>query len=545
MSKVAYYLQEHLLGEVMTSSDAKKYFSTDNSIFSMEPLLVVYPRNENDIRKTARFTWQLAERGKNIPITARGSGTDQTGAAIGSGIIMAFSAHLYRILEFDPKSGSVKVEPGINFGKLQQSLHTHGRFLPPAPASAEYSTVGGAVSNNSSGANLIKYGGLRNFVSKLRLVLANGEVVETGRLSAKELNKKLGLTTFEGEIYRNLDTLIEEEIEVIRQQDIPVDKNNAGYNLIDIKRKDGSFDLTPLIIGSQGTLGIVSEIEALTEVYNPETTLLMASCDSLEQLQNIVSEIKDLAELASAIEVVDGNLLNEAITVNPNVFKDIIDKPFPSFMIFIEYDILNDRIMKKIIKKANKILDKHASNIVIEYDKADQEKLWKIRDVSSYIVSHNNGSSRSVPVIGNGAVPIKHLSEYIKGLYQIFEKSTISPAIWGHAGSGIIHVQPRLDIAQVGDRQKIFKLIDEYVELVKSLDGTLSAEGNDGRLMTPSLSFFYSPELLEVFKKVKDIFDPYNLLNPGVKFDTTIDDLKVLLRKDYDLSNLYNHLPRN
>ncbi len=545
MSKVAYYLQEHLLGEVMTSTDAKKYFSTDNSILSIQPLLIVYPRNENDIRKSARFTWQLAERGKIIPITARGSGTDQTGAAIGTGIIMVFSAHLHRILEFDPKSGLVKIEPGINFGKLQQSLHTHGRFLPPAPSSAEYSTVGGAVSNNSSGANLIKYGGLRNFVSKLRLVLANGEVIETGRLSAKELNKKLGLTTFEGEIYRNLDTLIEEEIEVIRQQDLVIDKNNAGYDLIDIKRRDGSFDLTPLIIGSQGTLGIVSQIDTLTEIHNPETVLLVASCDSLEQLQNIVTEIKELSELASAIEVVDGNLLNEAASINPNVFKDIIEKPYPSFMIFIEYDIPSDRAMKKIIKKANKILDKHASNIMIEYEKVDQEKLWKIRDVSSYIVSHNNGLSRSVPLIGNGSVPVKHLAEYIKGLYQIFEKSTISPAIWGHAGSGIIHVQPRLDVAQVGDRQKIFKLIDEYVELVKSLDGTISSEGNDGRLMTPALSSFYSPELLELFKKVKDIFDPYKLLNPGVKFDTTTDDLKILLRNDYELSNLYNHLPRN
>ena len=128
MSKVAFYLQEHLLGEVMTSTDAKKYFSTDSGMFSIEPLLVVYPRNENDVRKTARFAWQLAERGKVIPITARGSGTDQTGAAIGSGMIMAFTAHMYRILEFDSKSGSIKLEPGINFGKLQQTLHTHGRI---------------------------------------------------------------------------------------------------------------------------------------------------------------------------------------------------------------------------------------------------------------------------------------------------------------------------------------------------------------------------------------------------------------------------------
>src|ERR1700722_1231051 len=111
MSKVAHYLQDHVLGEVMTSVDARRYFSTDGSILAIAPGVIMYPRNENDVRKTARFCWQLAERGRIIPITARGSGTDQAGAAIGSGIILAFPAHLNRILEFDAKSGVVVVEP--------------------------------------------------------------------------------------------------------------------------------------------------------------------------------------------------------------------------------------------------------------------------------------------------------------------------------------------------------------------------------------------------------------------------------------------------
>lgn len=135
MSKVAHYLQEHLVGEVITSADARRYFATDHSIFTLTPALVVYPRNENDVRKTTRFTWQLAERGRVIPITARGAGTDQSGAALGSGIILAFPAHMNKILELDPKSGSVAVQPGVNYGKLQQTLFTHGRFLPPFPPS--------------------------------------------------------------------------------------------------------------------------------------------------------------------------------------------------------------------------------------------------------------------------------------------------------------------------------------------------------------------------------------------------------------------------
>src|SRR3990167_5041036 len=127
--KAAHYLQEHLTGEVLTSVDARRYFSTDGSVFSLMPSLVVYPQNENDVRKAARFSWQLAERGRRIPITARGSGTDQSGGALGDGIMLVFPAHMNRILELDSKTGVVVIEPGINYGKLQQTLHTHSRFL--------------------------------------------------------------------------------------------------------------------------------------------------------------------------------------------------------------------------------------------------------------------------------------------------------------------------------------------------------------------------------------------------------------------------------
>src|SRR5690349_15461033 len=294
MSKVAHYLQEHLVGEVMTSADARRYFATDGSILTVAPALVAYPRNENDVRKTARFTWQLAERGRVIPITARGAGTDQSGAAMGTGIILAFPAHMHRILELDDKSGVVTVEPGANYGKLQQTLHTHDRFLPPYPASMEYSTIGGAVANNSSGEKSVKYGATRDFVKSLRVVLANGEVIETGRLSKRDLNKKLGLATFEGEIYRALDAMLDEHQGLLDKASLNVTKNSAGYFLHDVKRSDGSIDLTPLFVGSQGTLGIITEVTLETEAYNPMTTLLMAGFDDIEKAQNAILELRTL-----------------------------------------------------------------------------------------------------------------------------------------------------------------------------------------------------------------------------------------------------------
>ena len=362
MSKVAHYLQEHLVGEVMTSTDARRYFATDASILQLAPAIVVYPRNENDVRKAARFTWQLAERGRIIPITARGSGTDQAGAALGGGIMLVFPAHMNRILELDSKASTVTVEPGINYGKLQQALQTHGRFLPPYPASMEYSTVGGAVANNAAGEKTIKYGDTSKYVQGLRVVLANGEVIETRRLSKKELSKKLGLATFEGEIYRSIDTLLEEQWVLVERLQLSTVRNNAGYNLADIRRKDGSFDLTPLFVGSQGTLGIVTEAVLSTEPHNPQTTLMMATFDSLEYLHQAVLELREMSDPPSAMEFIDGPALEQVSQLNPNQLKEVIEAPYPKAVLLVEFDN-GERQLKKVIKRADKVFEQYATGV--------------------------------------------------------------------------------------------------------------------------------------------------------------------------------------
>lgn len=544
MSKVAHYLQEHLQGEVMTSTDARRYFATDGSIFQLAPALIAYPRVENDVRKTCRFSWQLAERGRVIPITARGSGTDHTGAALGSGIMLVFPAHMNRILEIDTKTNTVTVEPGINYAKLQQTLHTHGRFLPPYPASLEYSTVGGAIANNVSGEKSVKYGDTLAYVNSLRVVLANGEVVQTGRLSKKELSKKMGLATFEGEIYRSVDTLLEEQHELVAQLQRDVPKNNAGYNLLDIKHKDGSFDLTPLIVGSQGTLGIITEAVLKTEIHNPQTTVAMAKFDSLEHVQQAVTELKELPDPPSAIELINDGVLKQIYDLNPNQIKDSIQPPFPLVTLFVEFDS-GDRAVKKILKKVNKIFENLAQDYEISDDPERQQQFWQLRQSTGALISHNEGSQRAVPIIDDAAVPVDRLREYIEGMAHILEGNNLPAAIWGQAGEGNLHMQPRLNVGQVGDRQKAFRLLEEHQRLVLKLGGTLSAAAGDGRLKTPYLETMYGPEQYGLFQKIKQIFDPYGTLNPGVKFGTSLDDLKAMVRPEYELAHLYDHLPRS
>jgi FAD/FMN-containing dehydrogenase len=545
VSKVGHYLQEHLLGEVISSTDARRHFATDGSIFAMAPALVVYPQNENDVRKVARFSWQLAERNRVVSITARGSGTDLGGAAIGSGISLVFPAHMNRIVELDGKTGHVTVEPGINYGKLQQALMTHGRFLPPAPASLEYSTVGGAVANNASGEKSVKYGDTRSYVKSLRAVLANGEVIETGRLSKREVNKKLGLATFEGEIYRGIDTLVEEHQKTIDAMQLLVTKNSAGYDLLDLKHRDGSIDLTPLLVGSQGTLAIITEITLDTEAHNPETSLLLAGFDDVTALALAIEDLRNLDEVPSAIEMVDRHLIEQVRLHHPNILKSILQSPYPRFLLLVEFDA-GERPRKRAAKQAEKIFDKHqAVSVQTENDPEKQHELWKIRQLPALLAARNDGNIRTLSVIDDGAVPPEKFAEYLRGIYELLKQNRVQAAVWGHAGDGNLQMQPHLDISQVGDRQKAFKLLDEYNRLVIGLGGTTSAAYGDGRLRAPYLPRLFGNEGYALLQKVKHIFDPYGMLNPGTKIDVTLDDIKPLIRSDYSHSGHYEHLPRS
>jgi FAD/FMN-containing dehydrogenase len=544
MSKVGHYLQEHVMGEVVSAPDIRRHFSTDGSIFTVTPALVVYPHNENDVRKVTRFSWQLAERNRVVPITARGSGTDQAGAAIGSGITLVFPAHMNRIVEFDGKTGIITVEPGINYGTLQQTLMTHGRFLPPFPASLDYSTIGGAVANNAGGEKSFKYGDTRDFVRSLRVVLANGEVIETGRLNKRELGKKLGMATFEGEIYRAVDTLIEENQKTIDAMQLHVTKNSAGYDLLDVRRKDGSLDLTPLFVGSQGTLGIITEITLDTEAHNPETSLIIAAFDNIAEAETAINELRKLDDRPSAIEMVDGHLIEQVRLRQPNILKDIIEKPYPKLILLVEFDD-SDRHKKKAVKQATKVLAKQAASYTEENDPAKQHELWKIRHLSAMIAAHHEGSKKAVPLIEDGAVPPEKFGEYLKAVYAMLARNKVEAAVWGHAGDANLHMHPYLDLGQTGDRQKAFKLLDEYNRLVIELGGTTSGEHGDGRLRAPYLRQMYGNEAYALLQKIKHIFDPYGMLNPGVKIDVSIEDIKPLIRSEYSQAHLAQHLPRS
>lgn len=543
MSKVAHYLQEHLLGEVTASAEVRRHFAHDASVLRIAPAIVAYPRNENDVRKTARFCWQLAERGRPLPMTARGGGSDTSGAAIGGGVMLVFTAHMNKILTLDPVKGFLIVEPGATYDKIEQTLYTHGLFLPPYPASQHYATIGGGLANNAVGEKTLKYGSTGNYVESLRVVLANGEIIETRPLKPRELNRKMGLSSLEGDIYRSIDALIEENEEIIRhgRDTKQVPHNSAGYNIFDVKSKEG-FNLTPLFIGSQGTLGIITE--AILEVvpHNPSTQAALLSFSSLGNLKEVLPRILNLKP--SVLDMVNKAALAQVARVNPNQLLGALAEAKADFHLFVEFDDHKEGNRKKAAKQLKKIAEKYGASIKTTAKADDQEHIWRLRQVIGTVLTQPYGQRKAVPVAEDICVPIGRITDFLTHAAQIYAANGLTAGAWGHAGSGIIKMYPILDLGQLGDRQKLFKISEAIYELAIKLGGSITAAAGDGRVRAPYARWQYGPDLHRVMMQVKKIFDPHNILNPGVK-TATLDDVKNLMRGEYNLGHHHEHLPRS
>lgn len=545
MNKIASYLQSHLSGEVLDSMAARRYFSTDASVLEVTPSFIVYPRTTNDIRKVARFSWQLAEKGHVLPITPRGSGTDQTGAAIGKGVVMVFPAHLNKILELDTQQKLVRVQPGVNFKSLQETLNTHGLFLPPFPASYTYSTIGGAIANNSAGEQSLKYGPMTEWVDKLEVVLANGEIIQTGRISKKDVEKKKGLTTLEGELYRVVDGIYGEFGEAIDTyyDNLRVSKDSIGYDLRDVMRRDGSIDLTPLFVGSQGTLGIITEAILRVAPHNPHTTLLVAAFDNLDTSVQAIDALRSMGP--AALEVIDRNLIEFAMKEQHTVFpKELVDDTYrPQIIVFVEFDE-DKRLREKKAKKAEKQLGAFTDRIIVTQEYEEQERLWALRHLAATVVNYSHDGKTAVPVIEDAAVPHEHFGTLVTEIEKLFATHHLTAAIWGHAGDANLHIQPLIDLSKLSDRQKMLKLMNDYYTIVVKLGGTIAGEHNDGRLRAPFVRMQVGDQILQVFEKLKAGFDAHGILNPGVKVGTDTKQLIEMLRKEYSIVHLADHLPR-
>lgn len=529
MSKISDYLNQHLVGEVASDNNTRLQYSTDGSVLSQVPHLVVYPRVADDVRKIARFVWRLAERGQALPLTARGNGTDPTGAAISRGIIMTFPAHMSNIMEFDLKSRLVRVQSGITIDELNQAVSTHGLILPIAGGMSRVTTIGAALATNTPGRQFAKYGSMRNWVGQLEVVLANGEIIQTGRINRRELNDKKGLQTLEGEIYRSIDNLIDDNPDIIRAIASGSTLDAGGYAIDQVKDKDGNFDLTPLFVGSQGTLGVITQSILQLDNMSNETSMIAAAIDGGLDSSDLVNRLLDLEP--SALEFIDGNTLKLIRKISGYEPWNIVTTSLPDSLLFIEFD---DRHQSKRIRRAAKILDSvGVAEAKIATDPADVELVRSLYDSVSVITNYSNAGTRAIPLATDLAVSPELVLDAVKSLDAALAREHVEAGIWGNLGSGLISVRPLINLANLGQRQSVLRIMEILMRLVTKFEGSISGCNGAGRLLTPISTRRYDKDTAELFAKVKKVFDPYDILNTGVGENTSRDELANMMRKEF------------
>lgn len=545
MNKIAQYLNEHILGEVSTEASVRRAFSTDASVLSITPEMVAYPRTTNDIRKIARFSWQLAEKGHVLPLTPRGSGSDETGGAIGKGVIVNTTAYMDMIFELDSRQKLVRLQPGVNFKTLNDALALQGLQVPSYPTSVAYSTVGGAIANNASGVFSGKYGATDAWVHQLEVVLANGDVLQTKRLNKRELNRKKGLQTFEGEIYRQIDNLINDHKEVIDSLAIDV-RDNAGYGgIAKVRNRDGSFDLTPLFVGSQGTLGIISEIIMKTDFVSRQQSAVAVAFETTDAARDALDV---LAQFDPALlEMFDASLFEEALSRGKkySFYNDAKEGGKVGAIIVFALDDSSERVQKKKLKKARKLLETAGAFVRVASDEPDLLELLALREVS-YVTLHQEDDELSAPPLLNGAyVPRGRFEEFSRAVDELGKKHHSELPLYGHVLDGVLYARPVLNLRKVGDKQKIFKLLGDYAAIVAAHGGHLIGESAEGRLKAPFAYKDLDDGVVELYGAIKDVFDPQSILNPGVKQAGDLKSLVGMLRSEYDLAAFANHAPSN
>src|SRR5438093_1715336 len=513
-----------LEGEVRTDPIALALFSTAACIFRRKPLAVVSPETEADVAKTVAFA-----AATGIPVTPRGGGSSLAGQALGPGIILDFPARMKRILVLDPERRFVRVEPGVLHGRVQKAAGREGLRLGPDPSSGDFCTIGGNVGTNASGAHTLRHGATKDNVLGLTVVLHNGSVVELGSHAGSSGAGSSpraggGGSRDGGAAWR----LLSAELESILRAGAPAflkerprsNKNSCGYDLWGawapgdaVSSIEPRFDPMRLIVGSEGTLGVVTEVTMRLVERPASTAVALLYFASWEDATEAVLEARRLG--ASAIEAMDHTFL-AFVRSDREDLRPLIPERFDS-AILVEFEGAAAEEARAGIAaveewaaaRRGKVLAFRAAR-----DAAEQATLWAVRKAALPLIYRASPIEKPMNFIDDTAVPAERLGDYVNGLRAMFQKHRTRFAIFGHAGNGNVHVMPLLDPHDGTFQSRMAAMAEDAFELTWSLGGTITGEHGDGILPAPYLERQY-PKAYAVMARVKHAMDPTGILNPG------------------------------
>ena len=530
-------LQAILRGEVEDSPAILEEYSKDASLFEVKPRLIVFPKDTGDVKTLVKFVRQHKE--ENLSLTCRSGGTDMTGGPLTQSIVVDMARYFNNIFEI--KENKARVQPGVWYRDFEKEAEKQNLLLPSYPASKDICTLGGMASNNAGGEKTLRYGKTEDYVMELKVVLQDGEEYVIKPLLRQELQAKIQLGGFEGEFYQKLFALVQENKSLLLQAKPKVSKNSSGYYLWNIWNET-TFDATKLFVGSQGTLGIITEITFRLVVPKKHSTLLVLFLYNFAPLAKLTNTL--LKHKPESLESYDDHTLRFAMSHILDFVKplkgNIITLAFqflPEFLMFFKGGLKLPKLVilaeftgdseEEIYKKAEAAKkDLIGFKAQMRITKSDKEELkyMTVRRQSFNLLRHHVKGKRTAPFIDDIIVPPETLNEFLPKLQYILSKyKKVVYTIVGHVGDGNFHIIPLMNLKKEENRALIPLLMEQVHKLVFSYKGSMSAEHNDGIIRTPFLEDMFGKEVVELFLKTKQIFDPQNIFNPGKKTAGDID----------------------
>ena len=524
-------LNDTIEGELRVDRVAVAAYSTDASLYEIEPLAVVFPRRTRDVEILAAYSAD-----NNIPLIARGAGSGLAGGAIGSGIVLDFSRHMNQIVSIS--TDRVRVQPGVVREKLNEQLREHGRYFAPDPSNSRITTVGGMLGVDGAGSHAVRVGSARDHVESIECVLSGGQCLELGRellagrdtpsetaspnrdnpviLSDSQKSETLRLsmmtaTTRRALLLQQIEQLLRENDQLFRELQPPLLRNCCGYRLRGILQND-RLDVARMLVGSEGTLALFTEATLFTTPLPKNRSAAILMFGSLEGAIQAMQLILPLEP--SACDLLDRRLLSLGRGADQR-FRDII-LPDAEAGLIIEFSGFSEReVLQRLDDMQRLLLDRRIDFQLTRQASSyeEVELLWALPGKVVSLLAGLKGNSRPLPFVEDVAVPPERLAEFLPVAQRVFQRHEVTATLYAHAASGQLHFRPIMPIPSRGDATAMEAIARDLYRKVRDFGGTISGEHGDGLSRTAFVRTQYGA-LYRVFQQIKDVFDPQKLMNP-------------------------------
>ena len=504
-------LESQVDGEVRFDPISRALYSTDASVYQIQPLGVVVPRSREALVRAVRLC--AAAR---VPVTMRGGGTSLAGQAVGPGIIIDTSKHVNALLEVDVEQRRARVEPGIVLDELNVQLAAHGLRFAPDVSTASRATLGGMMANNSSGARSVYYGKTIDHVLEQEVLLADGSIARFSPRSSDEVAALAATDTLEGACYRVVSMLAARHADEIDRRYPKLLRRVGGYNLDEFVEPDQPFNLSKLMVGSEGTLGVV--LEATINLVPLPTAKAVLTIQFGDLLESLDATPLILRHQPSAVEVMDRFILDHArqSPAIDAIRRSIVDGD-PGALLCVEMYADRAEALPPRLDALERDLRAHGfgDRYVHALDLPTQGRIWSLREAALGLSVAMKGDAKSLAFVEDTAVDPARLRDYIERFLALVRRHGTVAGVYAHASVGCLHVRPVVDLKTANGVERFEAIARDSAELVLEFGGALSGEHGDGLVRSSFMRKMFGDELYEAFRTIKRTFDPHGVLNPG------------------------------